>query len=459
MKGANLAIAATLAAGASASGHHNHQHAHLHYAKRHEHGGSPVEKRDVYTTYVPAAVATAYVDENGKPVDNADAQNCLSDKECIIIGSSTPTFTPPAPNAYPTTSSSAGQFYEVKKTTSEAPAAYPTKAAVPAAPANGAGLDSPFPDGQIACSQFPSDYGPVSVPWLQLGGWTSLQNVGSAGYVPGVSFANIVSPPSGNCGENDFCNYACPPGYWATQWPKKSQGAAGQSVGGLVCQGGKLHLTNSDYNTLCAPGLGGITVQSQLSGPITICKTTYPGNECPNIPLTMQPGASGPLVNVDAKKGYMWQGKYTSSQFYLNNLGVGPEDSCTWKSDKYPTSSGNWSPSNIGAGTDVFGITYISLFKNLPTSTAPLNYDVEITGDITAPCWIKNNQYYGGGNGCTVRHHENSSSPFPPHPLSVPANDPTDCHQVQGRQGHHHPQAALSSLSGVGQKCMIHVLV
>jgi len=143
------------------------------------------------------------------------------------------------------------------------------------------GLNTPFPDGQIDCSQFPSQYGAVPVNWIGLGGWSGVQLPGSSS---GAGFDNIVGVTSAQCNngvcclEGAYCSYACPPGSQKFQWPSE-QGATGQSVGGVLCQGGKLYKTNSGYGTLCGPGTNAVNVQvvNKLSQNVAICRTDYPG--------------------------------------------------------------------------------------------------------------------------------------------------------------------------------------
>lgn len=134
----------------------------------------------------------------------------------------------------------------------------------------GAGLDTnpntgrAFPDGQLGCDQFPSQYGAIPLSWVTKQGWSGIQVGGGNGDAVGT------------CPENGLCSYACPAGFSKSQWPA-SQPASGESHGGLLCQGGKLRLTRPAYPQLCQPGVGGVTVVNNLKQLVSICRTDYPG--------------------------------------------------------------------------------------------------------------------------------------------------------------------------------------
>ena len=140
----------------------------------------------------------------------------------------------------------------------------------------GQGLDVEFPDGEIDCTTFPSDYGPIEVGWANLGGWSGIQYI----TIEGDTVTEIVTavPGGDGCKPGAMCSYACPPGYQKSQWPS-AQGSTGQSVGGLSCSSnGKLTLTNPDLSkTLCIRGTGAVIVQNKLSNNAAICRTDYPG--------------------------------------------------------------------------------------------------------------------------------------------------------------------------------------
>jgi hypothetical protein len=142
-------------------------------------------------------------------------------------------------------------------------------------------VDRTFPDGEIDCNEFPSQYGAVRTDWLGLNGWAGVQkaNVDSAaGYDDIMTVTKAQCQGENCCLEGAFCSYACPEGYLKWQWPSK-QGATGQSVGGLQCRNGKLHLTNPTQPTLCAQGTRNVNVyvQNKMSQNVAVCRTNYPG--------------------------------------------------------------------------------------------------------------------------------------------------------------------------------------
>lgn len=138
-------------------------------------------------------------------------------------------------------------------------------------------MDKDFPDGQIDCSDFPSDYGPIDISWMGLGGWSGIQYPKYNS--EGDSIVEIVTAVSGDsCTVDAMCSYACPPGYQKSQWPE-AQGSTAESVGGLRCnKDGKLALTNPSLSkTLCMKGTGEVKVHNDLSKNAAICRTDYPG--------------------------------------------------------------------------------------------------------------------------------------------------------------------------------------
>lgn len=177
-----------------------------------------------------------------------------------------------SPSSATSSSTSASTFALSAAAPYNSEAASTTSSSTP----GGKGLDSEFPDGIIDCSTFPSDYGPIEVEWANLGGWSGIQYI----TVEGDSVTDIVTavPGGKGCIPGAMCSYACPPGYQKSQWPS-TQGATGQSVGGIHCNSnGKLALTNPSLSKyLCIEGTGATTVQNKLSTNVAICRTDYPG--------------------------------------------------------------------------------------------------------------------------------------------------------------------------------------
>ncbi|KAK3722549.1 Sperm-associated antigen 4 protein, partial [Vermiconidia calcicola] len=279
----------------------------------------------------------------------------------------------------------------------------------------GSGVDSEFPDGELSCDNFPSEYGAVSVDWIGLGGWTGVQKPGSSS----GGYGDILTVTSGGgCTEGAFCSYACPPGYQKAQWPE-TQGVTGQSVGGVLCEGGKLRLTNHALsNKLCIPGASqvDIRVRNDMGDHVAVCRTDYPGTEGETVPLSAQPGSENPLTCPDAEAYYMWQGSHTSAQYYVNPAGVSVEDGCQWGSPENPW--GNYAPLNLGVGYSN-GAAWLSIFQNAPTTDVKLDFSVEIKGDgVSGTCRYSNGQYCGGANyddcssttGCTVSISEGTAT-------------------------------------------------
>jgi len=411
MKGiAGLAIVASLVAGAVAEPH-NHGHNHQQFHRRNK----QVEKRDKKTVYVQEVVqgptVTEYVMAGGEKVDEKKAEEGIKNGMYVVMGKSKPSFSAPPPVVSTSIATpEGGQFFEQKATSSSSPpaassAAPPPKAAAPSGPT---GLDAEFPSGKVPCSEVPTQYGAIPIPWMKENlGWTTLMKVGK--YAKGALFDNIEQPKGTGCSHGCMCSYACPPGYQKTQWPEE-QGATGQSVGGLYCNSeGFLELTRPSHTTLCEPGAGGVSVRNELGKNAAICRTDYPGNEAMTIPLDTQPGQTYPLTNPVSANYYQWQGKKTTAQYYVNNEGVSVEQACIWDSTEFPGEAGNWAPLNIGVGKSDDGITYVSLFPNLPTSHAKLNFNIEIEGNYSGDCYYRNGQFATSATGCTIGVKEGDS--------------------------------------------------
>lgn len=433
MKTFTLALAA-MAVGAQA--HSGHHHAHLH---KKDAAAPVIDKREpaVVTKYAAAATNVVY-ELNGKILSPEEAKAGIKGGDFVVVGETQPTYTPPPPPPPPSTtpkpeptSSSVdlgAQFIESlspepETTTSAvttssppppppAPKPSPSPKPAPAPPSNGGGsssggqgLDTPFPDGEIDCSDFPSSYGAVPLSWLGFSGWSGLQ------YVPdyttsSTSISDIITGVSGDgCTKGCMCSYACPPGYQKTQWPS-AQGATKQSIGGLYCgNDGKLHLTRTSSQTLCEQGAGGVSVQNKLSVEVALCQTDYPGTEGMYLPSVAGPGQTIQITNPIQNEYYQWNGMATSAQYYLNPKGVAKEVACEWNSPNTPGDTGNWAPAIVGVGKAADGVTYISLFQNSPTSNAKLDFNVKIVGDVSSECsYDASSQTFSGSNpnGCTT---------------------------------------------------------
>ncbi|CCD23557.1 SUN family protein UTH1 NDAI_0B05240 [Naumovozyma dairenensis CBS 421] len=320
---------------------------------------------------------TEYVDENGAVV--------------IPVGDKyvkqTSTLVAAVQNAQPTTQAAAAvpttTTTPAKETTTLAQAAE-----TQAASSSSTSSTSGFQDGTIKCSDFPSDQGAVSINWIGLNGWTSIMN--------------MDGQTSTTCEDGMYCSYACAPGMSKTQWPA-DQPADGKSVGGLYCKDGYLYRSNTDYSSLCVAGVDTAIAVNQISQSIAMCRTDYPGSENMVIPTVVDAGSSQPISVVDEDTYYTWQGKKTSTQYYVNNAGVSMEDGCVWGTDG--SAVGNWAPVVLGAGS-TGGISYLSIIPN-PNNKTPPNYNVKIVASegstVVGSCSYENGVYSGSGSdGCTV---------------------------------------------------------
>ncbi|KAK4074629.1 CAZyme family GH132 [Purpureocillium lilacinum] len=406
-------LAAMLAVSATASqGQRLHRHARKHLGNR-------IDKlAPEQNTAVVAAFATAYVDLEGRPYEKSEAEACLRTGNCVVVGETTPTWALPPPPPKPTTKSKAPAQFIEKPSTTLSPPPLPSKATSKAPPppastqakpaksssstSKGSGVDREFPSGEIKCSEFPSEYGAVPINWLNTDGWSGLQIVPD--FVPGAKFINTIATgiAGDSCRKGTFCSYACPDGYQKAHWPE-AQGSTKQSVGGVYCNSnGYLELTRKGYKTLCQKGAGGVSIKNDLIEVVSTCRTDYPGTEAMVIPAIAQPGSTVEVTVPVSSKYYVWDNKKTSAQYYINPKGLGPADACVWTSDKQPKAAGNWAPLNLGVGQDDNGVTWIGLFRNKPTSQADLDFNVEITGDVSVKCSYKKGQFSDGSDGCTA---------------------------------------------------------
>jgi len=429
MKLSHFAILGTVTIVSAAQ---NHRHGHRH-ADRHV--GSPVEIRapDMVTTVVAGPTETIY-ELNGQDLDPAAVAAGIAAGYYILVPDSTTSTTSSTSTSSSSSSSEAAEFFQQSTTSSVEPTSTyvppatstTTPAAAPSSPAasssssssssGGTGLDSEFPSGTIPCSTFPSAYGPVAADWLGLDGWIGIQN--TPDYSPGDSSISYISTAAvgsnSACTSNSFCSYACPPGYQKSQWPS-AQGSTGQSIGGLYCNAdGMLELSRPSVPQLCITGTGQVQIQNNLGGVVAICRTDYPGTESETVPLSAQPGQTYQLTCPDASNYYMWEGDFTSAQYYINPTGVDVDVGCQWQSADAPGNwygapgnIGNWAPVNMGVGKGPAGTTFISLFQNAPTNpSGSLGFSITITGDISGSCSYSNGQYWNNGvsdpSGCTV---------------------------------------------------------
>ncbi|KAF2774238.1 SUN-domain-containing protein [Teratosphaeria nubilosa] len=331
-----------------------------------------------------------------------------SDSSTSSGTSSAENMSSPAP-VYTPASSPASSYYAPLSSSSSAPSSYSTPSSSSSSSgsgsssSSGSGVNTPFPDGEIPCSHFPSDYGAVAVDWLGLGGWTGVQNCEGE---TSAGFTDIVTATQGGCVENAYCSYSCQAGYQKSQWPK-FQGKDGQSVGGVVCKNGTLHKTNTDFDTLCIPGASEVTilVKNSMSENVAVCRTDYPGTEAETVPLNVEGGATENLTCPDASTYYTWEGGHTSAQYYVNPKGVSVSDACQWGSSANPW--GNWAPLNLGVGYSA-NAAWLAIFQNSPTTSAKLDFTVTVTGDgVSGSCKYSNGQYCSDSGcssttGCTV---------------------------------------------------------
>lgn len=402
---ASLLTAAVVVAAAQP---HQHGHQHLHEKR------VPTPVADVQLVAGP----TEYVYVlNGKTI-SSDEVNAGIKNGTLVWANGSPAAAAPVSSAAPSSSQAAPTSSPAPPpSSSSAPAPSSAAPVVAAAKANNAGtpsasastgVDAVFPDGQVDCSTFPSAYGAVNVGYLNMGGWIGLQSPKS---IIGGLLDDIETLVAGqNCREGAYCSYACPAGYQKSQWPS-SQGATGQSVGGLLCKNGKLHLTNPGLsNKLCIRGASqvNIMVKNTLSQNVAVCRTDYPGTESETVPTDVGAGVTTNLTCPDAANYYQWQGKSTSAQYYVNPAGVAVSDACQWGSPANPW--GNYAPMNIGVGWSN-GAAWLSVFQNSPTTNAKQQFTVTITGDnVSGTCRYSNGVYCGGANydqcssttGCTV---------------------------------------------------------
>ena len=360
---------------------HRHQHRHEH---RHAEKRTP-GTRTVYElngTPVPEDVVQKGLRDGSLVIVHGSLQSKSSTTQSTMTATPTPTVTSSVSVDVPkstsmTTATSSSSSSSSSRTTASASAV--TDSHQKQQPSNkistsdqsSTGVDRDFPDGQIDCSHFPSDYGAVPIPWTDLGGWTGLQKVTYT--ADGHAISDITTMKIGPCGDGMMCSYACPTGYQKGQWPK-AQGLTKQSVGGIECKNGKLYLPGgADSKKLCIAGVGGVKVHNTIGKPIAVCRTDYPGTnvspppppspfqltltcvgfsssstsagtESMTIPATLDIASTDPyeLTCPDEKQYYIWDGKTTSAQYYVNPAGTSLENACRW--GEAGSDMGNWAP-------------------------------------------------------------------------------------------------------------------
>ncbi|OJJ47023.1 hypothetical protein ASPZODRAFT_64691 [Penicilliopsis zonata CBS 506.65] len=398
-------LALTLAtAGTLAAAQHNHGHRRLH--RRADDTVIEYELNGVLVS--EAVVCEGIADGTLEWADGIAPSGACESSSATATAASTAAATTvteiaPAisvgPFSYPATTAAAtttsAQASSGSSTSSSAAAASGTSTS-----STSTGIDADFPDGEISCSDFPSDYGAVALDYLGLGGWSGIQYVTISDDV----VTEIVTGVSGDsCTSGAMCSYACPAGYQKSQWPS-TQGSTGQSVGGIKCKDGKLYLTNSDLSSkLCIPGVGGVYVENTLSEVVAVCRTDYPGTESETIPLSVAAGSTEDLTCPNGTTYYKWEGEVTSAQYYINPKGVSTKTGCQWGTSA--SDVGNWAPMNMGVGES--DGKWLSLFPNTPTTTATLDFNVKIKGDdLSGECYYEDGVFYDADgevdDGCTV---------------------------------------------------------
>lgn len=365
--------------------HHGH---HLH-GKRYE--LEPTTVIETITVYVDMAgnpLASATSVPKIRPATGNEASNNQDDKVPVkvnVVSTTKAIAEAPVRTSAPASPSSPAVQKEVKTTGTS-------------------GLDLDFPDGQIDCTHFPSEYGALATSWVTKDGWSGLQFMEKQANGE-IRLANADA--KGVCGDGMWCSYACPPGYSKTQWPEEAQPENGESIGGLSCNNGKLWLTRPKASRkLCVAGADNTKVVNQLDKSVAICRTDYPGTEKMSVPIFSTPGSTVAMTVPYQAQSYVWQNKPTSAQYYVNNAGVSLEEGCVWGIEH--GGKGNWSPMVFGASVAANGETFVSLFQN-PLNSDRLNFNVKIdVGNGKIGCKYENGEYYGpdgnavGDTGCTA---------------------------------------------------------
>jgi hypothetical protein len=130
------------------------------------------------------------------------------------------------------------------------------------------------------------------------------------------------------------------------------------------------------------------------------CPDSDLGTESMTVPLEARPGTISELTCPDSSLYYQHNGQPTTAHYYINNKGVAKEDACRWNSrDK---NEGNWAPSVLGAGRDIYGKTFLGIStttdNKIPAlNYQPLDYAVEIVpeddSELSGKCRLCNGKY------------------------------------------------------------------
>lgn len=360
--------------------------------KRHAHHK---HKREVVYDY---AYITVTVDSQGNTLSPVAS---LVDKKVETQALPDTTSTQAVEPSPETTQATTEALPETTSTETPTTESTPTASAAPPNTGSSNGIDGDlkayqppsveFEDGVYSCDSFPAGQGVIALDNLGFGGWSGIYHSDTS--------------TGGSCKEGSYCSYACQSGMSKTQWPL-SQPANGVSVGGLICKNGKLFKTNPGSKHLCEWGTNSAIVTSKLDKSVAICRTDYPGTENMVIPTVVNGGGSNLLTTVDQHSYYVWQGKPTSAQYYVNNAGVDYTEGCIW--GEPGSGIGNWSPMNFGAGY-ANGVAYLSLIPN-PNNKTPLNFNIRIEAvsgsTVSGSCSYENGVYKSNGatgtDGCTV---------------------------------------------------------
>lgn len=246
-----------------------------------------------------------------------------------------------------------------------------------------------FEDNKYKCSDgVPVGNGVVSLDWVGIDGWASVMNE--------------AGDTAKQCKPGYWCSYACQAGMSKTQWPL-NQPLDGQSRGGLICNAdGYLERTNKDTDYLCEWGAQTANAVSKIDKVVSLCRTDYPGSENMVVPTRLEAHGTQPISVIVSEDYFKWEGKPTSSQYYVNDAGVDVEEGCVWGTSD--GTIGNWAPVVLGAG-QTGGLTYLSIIPN-PNNKTPPSYSLKIEGEdgatVVGSCVYSGGSYSGGADGCTV---------------------------------------------------------